>query len=171
MKKSLYIFLGLAGIVAVIGVANLLLNLHLAINYPLFIIASVIISYGIYKIDYFMIKSVFKNQQKSVKDAFPLWMSTLEVLIVTNNIPNTLRKSLPSCPKPIVKDLERFIARLDVNPIDKEAYKDFLSDTRKRRQESDTFLIGALNSLPLMVVSLYILMISNLLSSAIMGNM
>ena len=45
------------------------------------------------------------------------------------------------------------------------------SDTRKRRQESDTFLIGALNSLPLMVVSLYILMISNLLSSAIMGNM
>ena len=62
-----------------------------------------------------------------MKDAFPLWMSTLEVLIVTNNIPNTLRKSLPSCPKPIVKDLERFIARLDVNPIDKEAYKDFLS--------------------------------------------
>lgn len=212
LKKSLYIFLSLAGIVAVIGVANLILNLHLAINYPLFIIASVIISYGIYKIDYFMIKSVFKTQQKSVKDAFPLWMSTLEVLIVTNNIPNTLRKSLPSCPKPIVKDLERFIARLDVNPIDKEAYKDFLSqynipeiqeivldlyqfnfvdknnistefaalhkrlnrissDTRKRRQESDTFLIGALNSLPLMVVSLYILMISNLLSSAIMGNM
>lgn len=210
LKKALFIFLSLAGFVCAVGLINFILNLHLKINYPLFIIASVLISYGIYKIDYFMIKSVFKAQQKSIKDSFPLWMSTLEVLIVTNNIPNTLKKSLPSCPKPIVKDLEKFIAKLEINPIDKEAYKDFLSeynipeiqeivldlyqfnfvdknnistefaalhkrlnrissDTRKRRQESDTFLIGALNSMPLMIVSLYILMISNLLSSAIMG--
>ena len=210
LKKALAIFGSLFAVIILINVINLIFSLNLEINYALFLGLAVIISYIIYKLDYMVLKSVFKQQQKSIKDCFPLWMSTLEVLIVTNNIPNTLKKSIASCPKPLKKDLEKLVLKLERNPIDKEAYASFLSeykipeiqeivldlyqfnfidknnisgefaalhdrinriasDTRKTRQESEKFFIGALNSIPLMIVSFYILMISNLLSSAIMA--
>ena len=210
LKKAVAIFGSLFGVIVLINIINLIFSLNLEINYALFLGLAVIISYIIYKLDYMMLKSVFKQQQKSIKNSFPLWMSTLEVLIVTNNIPNTLRKSIASCPKPLKKDLEKLCLKLDRNPVDKEAYANFLSeykipeiqeivldlyqfnfidknniskefsalhdrinriasDSRKERQESEKFFIGALNSIPLMIVSFYILMISNLLSSAIMS--
>lgn len=191
---------------------NILFKLRLAINYPLFLIASVALTYIVYKLDYIMLKNAFKKKQVAVKDAFPLWMSMLEILIVTNNIPNTLKKSIVSCPEVLKEDLEVFVKKLEINPIDKEAYVSFLSefnipeiqeivldlyqfnfveknnisaefsalhkrlnrlksDTRKRRQSSEIFMIGTLNSVPLMCLAIYILMISNLLSNALMGTM
>lgn len=196
----------------VVTIVNFVFKLRLAINYPLFLIASTALTYIVYKLDYIMLKSAFRKKQTAVKDAFPLWMSTLEILIVTNNIPNTLKKSLISCPDVLREDLEAFIKKIEVNPIDKDAYVSFLSeynipeiqeivldlyqfnfveknnisaefsalhnrlnrlksDTRKRRQSSEIFMIGALNSVPLMCLAIYILMISNLLSSALMGSM
>ena len=210
LKKSVAIFLSLLSIIVLINVINLIFKLDFEINDGLFLGLSLAIAYIIYKLDYLLLKSVFKQQQKSIKNTFPLWMATLEILIVTNNIPNTLEKSLPSCPKPIKKDLEKLVLKLNRNPVDKEAYASFLaeynipeiqeivldlyqfnfiekdniskefsalhnrinriaSDSRKERQEQEKFFIGAINSIPLLIVSFYILMISNLLSSAIMS--
>ena len=210
LKKSVAIFLSLLSIIVLINVINLIFKLDFEINDGLFLGLSLAIAYIIYKLDYLLLKSVFKQQQKAIKNTFPLWMATLEILIVTNNIPNTLEKSLPSCPKPIKKDLEKLVLKLNRNPVDKEAYTSFLaeyniseiqeivldlyqfnfiekdniskefsalhnrinriaSDSRKERQEQEKFFIGAINSIPLLIISFYILMISNLLSSAIMS--
>lgn len=210
LKKALYVFLELFIVIGLICILNFVFDLNLEINMALFLGLALVISYLIYKMDYMMLKSVFSKKQKQIKDNFPLWMSTLEVLVVTNNIPNTLKKSLASCPKPLKADLQKLVLKLEKNPVDKEAYASFLaeynipeiqeivldlyqfnfidknnissefsalhdrinriaSDTRKKRQESETFFIGALNSIPLMIVSFYILLISNLLSNAIMG--
>lgn len=210
LKKSVAIFLSLLSIIVLINVINLIFKLNFEINDGLFLGLSLAIAYIIYKLDYLLLKSVFKQQQKSIKNTFPLWMATLEILIVTNNIPNTLEKSLLSCPKPIKKDLEKLVLKLNRNPVDKEAYASFLaeynipeiqeivldlyqfnfiekdniskefsalhnrinriaSDSRKERQEQEKIFIGAINSIPLLIISFYILMISNLLSSAIMS--
>lgn len=212
MQMAMSAFVLLMGALAVVSIVNFIFRLRLAINYPLFLIASVALTYIVYKMDYIMLKNAFKKKQTAVKDAFPLWMSMLEILIVTNNIPNTVKKSLISCPDVLKDDLEVFVKKLEVNPIDKEAYTKFLSefnipeiqemvldlyqfnfveknnistefsalhtrlnrlksDTRKRRQSSEIFMIGALNSVPLMCLAIYILMISNLLSNALMGSM
>lgn len=166
------------------------------------------LSYGIYKYDYLVLRSKFRKKQREIKRAFPLWMSLMEILIITNTIPNAIKKSYVSCPEVMKDDLDEFIRKLERNPVDKEAYKSFLSeynlpevseivmdmysfnfldknkiveeffhmhdrlnrlkgDIRKQNQEQATFFIGALNSLPIFLVSVYILMVSMLMSSTI----
>lgn len=185
--------------------------LHIfSINIIFYLICILTGSVIVYKKDYWILKSKFKSLSREVKDSFPLWMASLEVLIVNNNIPNTIRKSLIGCPKPLRKDLKILTEKLDRDPTDKSAYTDFLknynipeiqeivldlyqfnflekdniiiefralhkrinrlkSDIRKRRQSSEKFWIGALNSIPLFINSIYILLISNLLSSVLMS--
>lgn len=189
--------------------ATIIFDIDVTFNVLLMVFIDIILALAMYKLDYLLLKNRASAKQNEVKEAFPLWMSMLEVLVVTNNIPNTLKKSYDACPRPIKKDLKNLIAQLERDPIDKVAYSNFLkqynlpevseivmdlyqfnfldknkistefsalhnrvnrikSDTRKARQKSEIFIVGALNSVSLMVVSIYIMMVSNLLSSVIM---
>lgn len=42
-----------------------------------------------YKLPYFYIRVKVKQKTEQVSADFPLWLSSLEVLIISNNIPNT----------------------------------------------------------------------------------
>lgn len=164
----------------------------------------------VYKIDFLRLKSKALNHRREVQDSFPIWMSTLEVLVMNYNIPQTLEKSYDSCPRAIKPELKKLIVKLQDNPIDKDAYGHFLSsynlpevqeiimdlyqfnfldkntlpseflalharlnriksNNRKRRQEMQTFLISALISTPLFLLAIYIMLVSNLLASLMIG--
>lgn len=179
-------------------------------NSPIFLL-SLIAFLILYKIPYWWISAKINQQAKQVYNDFPLWVSSLEVLIVSHTIVNTLKMSLSTCPKSIYVDLEKLVAILEENPTDKSCYANFLSRynfndvkemmmdlyqfnflnkdlmieefkhlnirlnkmenvSRSQKQNQQIFLIGALNSIPLFLLSIYILLIANMLSSSLMGN-
>lgn len=163
-----------------------------------------------YKLPYFYIRVKVKQKTKQVSADFPLWLSSLEVLIISNNIPNTLKKSLLTCPDSIKKDLRILVEKIEKDPMEQQNYTEFLSQYklsdinelmldlyqfnyldkslmisefavlhkrlnaintshRQHAQEQNLFFIGAINSIPLFLLSIYILLIANMLSNALMG--
>lgn len=163
-----------------------------------------------FKIPYFYLKMMVKKKTQQVFTDFPLWLSSLEVLILSNNIPNTLKKSFMTCPVSIKKDLQILIGKIEQDPMNQQNYIDFLSQykladinelmldlyqfnyldkslmisefavlhkrlnalnssNRKRLHEQSLFFIGAINSIPLFLLSIYILLIANMLSNVLIG--
>lgn len=169
----------------------------------IFFIAFVFLSF---KNNYFRMKKEFNRRRGEVYNSFPLWVSTLQILIITNNVTNTFKKSIPTCPKAFKRDLEIFVKQIEYDPDNKEHYKNFLkkykidevseiimdmyvfnrmdkneivnqfsilnerlnkiqNNIRKRKQEQALFFISAMNSIPLLTASVYVLMISMFLAS------
>lgn len=200
LNKTLIVFVFMLLLLCVVAFINGI-TLNGAIGY---ILLTFLISYLIYKWDYLMLKDSFKRKKKDVYRSFPLWVSTLEILIMTNNITNTFKKSIATCPLAFKKDLEEFVKEIEFDPENKEHYRNFLrryeiaevneiimdmyafnslekseivyefkhlnerlnkisAKIRQERQSTDLFFIAALNSIPLMTVSIYVLMISMLL--------
>ena len=93
----------------------------------LIILFNLVIALFVFKNDYFKIKSSFNTKKKNVYRSFPLWVSTLEILIMTNNITNTFKKSIPTCPEVFRSDLEEFVKKIEFDPENKESYREFLS--------------------------------------------
>lgn len=163
-----------------------------------------------YFIPYFFIKTKATKKAREVEYDFPLWLSSLEVLIVSNNIPNTLKKSIPTCPLSFKQDLIYLVDQVEKDPTNQIFYREFLSQyhnesiremmldlyqfnflnkellvkefnllhqrlneieasQRKHQQEQTLFFIGAINSIPLFLLSMYILYIANLLSTTLIG--
>lgn len=153
-------------------------------------------------------KAMVKSRQ--VYYDFPLWLSSLEVLILSNNIPNTLKYSIQTCPPSFKQDLIELVNKLENDPTNQDYYSDFLSyyhyedihemmldlhqfnylnkamllhefnnlhqrinkisvNNRKVKYDQQIFLIGAINSIPLFLLSIYILLIANMLSNTLMG--
>lgn len=170
------------------------------------------IEYCLYKIPYWWIMLKFNSKKAQVYYDFPLWVSSLEVLIASNTIVNTLKASLETCPKSFVGDLKQLLIHLEKEPTNKKHYLSFLNQynlpevkdmmldfyqfnflnkdlmirefknlnirlnkmertSRKHKQMQQIFLIGALNSIPLFLLSCYILLIANMLSSSLMGSL
>ena len=164
----------------------------------------------VYKMPYFFLKNASKRKAKQVYDDFPLWLSSLEILILSHNIPNTLKASLATCPKSLREDLSVLVEKLETDPTNQEAYISFLSQyhfpdihemmldlyqfnflnkslmikefstlhkrlnhleasQRQHHQEQSLFFIGAINSVPLFLLSIYILLMANMLSNVLMG--
>lgn len=160
-----------------------------------------------FKWDYWKLTSLYKTKRDNVYKSFPLWVSTLEILVMTNNIPNTFKKSIATCPEVFRKDLIDFVDKIQYDPENKAYYRDFLSRysidevteiimdmyafnrlnkdeivyefknlnerlnkisarIRKDRQDLSVFIMAALNSIPLFVVSIYVLLISMLINVA-----
>lgn len=202
-------FIIAALIMSLISVALIAMNyfLHIWFDLPVFvyIIAAAVVSYLAFKSDYLKIKNTFKKKKKDVYNSFPLWVSTLQILIMTNNITNTFKKSIPTCPDCFRHDLEVFVSKIEFDPENKEYYKSFLkkygieeiqeiimdmyafnkmdkkeiihqfttvnerlnkiqANIRTRRQEQNLFFISALNSIPILIGSLYVLITSMMIS-------
>lgn len=85
------------------------------------------IAFFVFKNDYFKIKNAFNVKKNDVYKSFPLWVSTLEILVMTNNITNTFKKSIPTCPEAFRSDLEEFVKSIEFDPENKESYRSFLS--------------------------------------------
>lgn len=163
-------------------------------------------AFACFKWEYFKLVSAFNQKKKKVYESFPLWVSTLQILVVTNNITNTFKKSIPTCPKAFRKDLEEFVKEIEYDPENKEIYKNFLkryeipevqeiimdmyafnrmdkkeiiyqfksvnerlnkitNNIREKRQESSLFAISAMNSIPILTASIYILVVSMMQSA------
>ena len=84
------------------------------------------LSFFAFKKDYLKLKNVFNKKRNDVYSAFPLWVSTLQILVMSNNITNTFKKSIPTCPACFRNDLEEFVEKIEFDPENKEYYKSFL---------------------------------------------
>ena len=104
-----------------------LLPLTVKTQFTLRIAINVLVSYMFFKYPFWKIKKIFNVKREDIYRVFPLWISTLEVLIMTNNIPNTFKKSIATAPAPLQKDLIDFCKKIEVSPENKEYYREFLS--------------------------------------------
>lgn len=209
MKKRLKKTLIATLITALLSAVFIYLDMTvLKIGIPpiIFVFIVIVVGFITFKNDYFKLKKTFTKKKNDVYNSFPLWVSTLQILIMTNNITNTFKKSIPTCPECFRSDLEEFVNKIEFDPENKEYYKNFLrrygieeiqeiimdmyafnkmdkkeiihqftnvnkrlnkiqNNIRMRRQEQSLFFISALNSVPILLGSLYVLVISMLLSS------
>ncbi|MDU2155284.1 hypothetical protein [Clostridium sp.] len=85
-----------------------------------------ICSYMVFKFPFWTLKTNFNKRKNDVYKSFPLWVSTLEILIMTNNITNTFKKSIATCPATFKNELIDFVAKIESEPENKEHYKNFL---------------------------------------------
>lgn len=196
---------GLLCVMILFFIANLF-YFHIKIPLGVYFIIFVIGTFITFKIGYLRIKKQFNKKRSEVYNSFPLWVSTLQILIISNNVTNTFKKSLPTCPKAFKRDLEKFVEEIEFDPDNKEHYKNFLkrykideineiimdmyafnrmdkneivrqfkivnerlnkiqNNIRTRKQEQSLFFISALNSIPLLTASIYVLIVSMMLSS------
>ena len=173
---------------------------------PVYLIILAATTFIFFKKKYLNVKRDFNKKRDKVYNSFPLWVSTLQILILTNNVTNTFKKSIETCPEIFKHDLEIFVENIQYNPENKESYKNFLrkykiddvqeiimdmyafnrmdkdeivhqfdimneklnkiqSNIRKTRQKRNLFFIAALNSIPLLTASLYILAVSMMFGS------
>lgn len=93
---------------------------------PVWILLDILIAYLVFKNDFYKMKNRFKMKRDAVYKSFPLWVSTLEILIMTNNVTNTFKKSIATCPDAIKDDLIEFVHKIEYNPEAKEHYFNFL---------------------------------------------
>lgn len=82
--------------------------------------------YIFFKWGYWNLKSKFNKKKSDVYKSFPLWVSTLEILVMTNTIPNTFKKSIETCPDAFKGELIEFVNKIETDPENKEHYKEFL---------------------------------------------
>lgn len=177
------------------------------INFLLCLFPVFLVTYIAFKWDFWLLNSKFKKMKGDVYKAFPLWVSTLEILVMTNNIPNTFKKSISTCPDAFKQDLIDFVDNIQEDQENKQHYRNFLSRydipevneiimdmyafnqldkkeiiyefkslnerlnkitarIRQERQSLSMFAISALNSIPLFIVSIYVLLISMLINVA-----
>lgn len=209
MKKRIKTTCLVAVISTLLSFGILYLNkMFSKMNIPPILFGFIIIalSFFAFKKDYLKLKNVFNKKRNDVYSAFPLWVSTLQILVMSNNITNTFKKSIPTCPACFRNDLEEFVKKIEFDPENKEYYKSFLrrygieeiqeiimdmyafnkmdkkeivhqfknvnkrlnkiqNNIRTRRQEQSLFFISALNSIPILLGSMYVLVISMLLSN------
>lgn len=103
------------------------LKLHLISEFLPYFISLIIIYFIMFKIPYWLMLLKIKKLQRQVYYDFPLWVSSLEVLIISNTVVNTLKQSIPTCPASILPDLKRLVLQLEKDPTNKQYYKEFLS--------------------------------------------
>lgn len=199
LKKTFYFIL----FIGIMNVISFIIAYFLKLNLPVLVMCIITISLVLlfYKIDYWKIKMTFQSKRDSVYQSFPLWISTLEILVMTNNIPNTFKKSIATCPTAFKQDLKDFVEKIEFDPENKQHYREFLTKynidevdeiimdmysfnklnkneivlefshlnerlnkisnrLRTERQSRDLFFISALNSVPILTVSIYVLVIS-----------
>ena len=116
-------------VIAVLAYASMFFILkYLGIDIPLilFLVLGVMGGYISFKWPYWNLISQFNKKKNDVYKSFPLWVSTLEILIMTNNITNTFRKSIETCPAAFKSDLIEFVNKIETDPANKEHYKNFL---------------------------------------------
>ena len=82
--------------------------------------------YLCFKWSFWSLKSKFNKKKEDVYKAFPLWVSTLEILVMTNTITNTFKKSIATCPDAFKAELIEFVNKIELDPANKEYYKEFL---------------------------------------------
>ena len=173
---------------------------------PIYLLILAGTTFIFFKREYLNVKKDFKRRRDKVYNSFPLWVSTLQILILTNNVTNTFRKSIETCPDIFKRELEEFVNEIQFNPENKESYKNFLrkyriddvqeiimdmyafnkmdkneivhqfdimneklnkiqANIRKTKQKKNLFFIAALNSIPVLTASFYILAISMMFGS------
>lgn len=205
IRNTIALGFGLICIMFLFFIANTY-YFHFKIPFGFYFIVLVIGTFITFKLGYFKVKKEFNKKRSEVYNSFPLWVSTLQILIISNNVTNTFKKSLPTCPKAFKRDLEKFVKNIEFDPDNKEHYKNFLkkykideineiimdmyafnrmdkseivrqfkivnerlnkiqNNIRTRKQEQSLFFISALNSIPLLTASVYVLIVSMMLSS------
>lgn len=73
-------------------------------------------------------KAAKKKLTEYIKACFPEWLMQLSLLMQSENVQMAVFKSYDDAPEIIKPELKKMIGRLRLNPNDKNAYTDFLSE-------------------------------------------
>lgn len=80
----------------------------------------------IYKIPYIKLCQRNKVQVEQLKYEFPLWFRQVQGLLQTNTVYNALSISRSFAPPLIKRELEVMLSQLDINPLDRSIYEEFM---------------------------------------------
>ncbi|MEG2792761.1 MAG: hypothetical protein RR909_03165 [Bacilli bacterium] len=81
---------------------------------------------GVYMYPLYQLKQYKKNMAKRIENDFPIWLMQLEVLVLTNTIPNAIKKSINVCPNSLKEDIVLLSNKVMVDPTNKSYYLDFI---------------------------------------------
>ena len=84
--------------------------------------------YGDSFIDQMGKRAARKKLTEYIKACFPEWLMQLSLLMQSENVQMAIFRSYDDAPEILKPELQRMIGRLQLNPNDKNAYMDFLSE-------------------------------------------
>lgn len=98
----------------------------LCIGKPQLCIMGIIVFMLVYKAPIYMLKKYKDKQQRSVNSAFLIWILQLEALVLSNNISNSIKKSVQYCPDIIKDEVYQLAKKVELEPMNKNHYLSFL---------------------------------------------
>ncbi len=86
------------------------------------------VNYGNGFLDRLGKKAAKKKLSEYIKACFPEWLMQLSLLMQSENVQMAIFKSVDHAPEILKPELMKMVGRLQLNPTDKSAYMDFLSE-------------------------------------------
>ncbi len=79
----------------------------------------------IYKFPLYLLMKYKKQRQNQVNGAFLIWILQLEALVLSNNISNSIKKSIRYCPGVLQEEVRVLSKKVEKEPTNKNHYLDF----------------------------------------------
>ena len=97
------------------------------LNY-IYIVVSLLIGFGIYKLDYINLRSYYKKHLHEIDILLPYYLKGLEILIQHYTVPVALAKSIGDAPEIFKEGLNQLVADINAGDSTIEPYMQFARD-------------------------------------------
>ncbi len=98
----------------------------------IFMVASLMIGYMIFKLPYMQLKTFYKNNLYHINLLLPYYLKSLEILIQHYTVPVALSKSIRTAPEIFKPGLEKLIAKIEAGDSSVDPYMDFAKEYQVR---------------------------------------
>lgn len=88
----------------------------------------VVLAYLLYKRHIYRVRYQFKKHQAEMLMQFSIWLRSLEVLLDYYTVPQAIEQSISNAPSLMRYQLQELTKSLDVDPMRKETYVNFMSE-------------------------------------------
>ncbi len=94
----------------------------------IYVILSVIIGFGAFKLPYIQLKNYYKANLHTINLMLPYYLKSLEILAQHYTIPVAISKSVATAPEIFKPGLERLIEKIDAGDSSVQPYMDFANE-------------------------------------------
>ena len=93
-----------------------------------YVLLSVLIGYGVFKLPYIQLKNYYKANLNKINLMLPYYLKGLEILVQHYTVPVALAKSIDSAPEIFKSGLQRLINKIDAGDSSVQPYMDFAQE-------------------------------------------
>ena len=94
----------------------------------LYVLASVLVGFGVFKLPYIQLKNYYKANLHKINLMLPYYLKSLEILAQHYTIPVAIARSIATAPEIVKPGLNRLIEKIDAGDSSVQPYMDFANE-------------------------------------------